>query len=93
MLSTTLKPLLTDFGLSRQIIASVSESTTTSGGSLRWKAPELVDEGEGKANKRSDVWALGMTIVVSERQLRKHIVQTHNLYSRNCSRKMSLTRE
>lgn len=64
MISPTFQPLLTDFGLSRHIIASVSASTTGSGGSLRWKAPELADE-NGKANEQSDIWAFGMTIVVS----------------------------
>lgn len=33
---------------------------------LRWKAPELVDEREGKANKKSDIWAFGMMLLVSE---------------------------
>ena len=63
MLSPSLQPLLTDFGISRQIIASVS-STTTSGGTLRWKAPELLNDA-GKENEKTDVWAFGMTLLVS----------------------------
>ena len=59
-----MKPLLTDFGLSRQIVASVSTSTTASAGTLRWKAPELLHGDAGKANEKSDVWAFGMVVYV-----------------------------
>ena len=61
LLSPTLQPLLSDFGVSRQIIASISTSTTVSGGSLRWKAPELLNERPGDVSEKSDVWSLGMT--------------------------------
>ena len=64
LLSPTLQPLLSDFGISRQIIASISTSTTVSGGSLRWKAPELLNEGPGDVSEKSDVWSLGMTLLV-----------------------------
>ena len=63
LLSPTMRPLLTDFGISRQTIASMSTTTASSGGTLRWKAPELLNDA-GKENEKSDVWALGMTILV-----------------------------
>ena len=62
MLSPTLQPLLTDFGLSRRVIASISTSTIAFGGSLRWRAPELVDEGINPS-KGSDIWAFGMVVI------------------------------
>lgn len=57
-------PCLTDFGLSK--IVSETQGFTTSakvGGSSRWMAPELL-EGK-KLTIESDVWAYGMTILVS----------------------------
>ena len=60
-----MQPLLTDFGISRQIIASVSTTTTSSAGTLRWKAPELLGE-EGKENEKADIWAFGMILLVIE---------------------------
>ena len=66
MLSGSLEPLLTDFGLSHQAIAGFSMSATaTAAGSLRWKAPELIREPVQHPNEQSDVWAFGMTILVS----------------------------
>ena len=73
VLSASKRPLLTDFGLSRQTISSVSGWVTTSdalAGSLSWMAPEFfLDMGLDipimKANLKTDVWAYGMTVLVS----------------------------
>ena len=66
LLSPTLRPLLTDFGVSRRTIASATTTTTaSSGGTLRWKAPELLGIGEERENEKTDIWAFGMTLLVS----------------------------
>jgi serine/threonine protein kinase len=71
-MSRTGVPMLSDFGVSRVMVASqvVTESTSFKG-STRWMAPELFlpsDETLGRitvtANKKTDVWAFGMTIYV-----------------------------
>ena len=74
LLSNALQPLLIDFGLSRQTIASLSGKATTSidlAGSVRWMATEFfhrsasnLDRPGMKANKATDVWAYGMTVLV-----------------------------
>ena len=73
LMSSNGLPLLNDFGLSRQAIASTSGKVTTSKdlvGSLSWMAPEFfpdqdLDAPVMKANFRTDVWAYGMTVLVS----------------------------
>ena len=63
-------PLLSDFGVSRMLIASGTlDHTTTLGGTARWMAVELLkptEEGDAPAlpTTESDVWAFGMTIYV-----------------------------
>ncbi|KAF8594107.1 kinase-like protein, partial [Ceratobasidium sp. AG-I] len=54
-------PLLTDFGNSTIQHSSLgfSRKSTDNSYTLRWTAPELV-MGEGPANSRTDVYALGM---------------------------------
>jgi len=76
LLSPTLRPLLTDFGLSRQEIASVSGNPHTrtlngAAGSLPWMAAEFFDLDEPviKANSETDVWAFGMTVYVRKPSL------------------------
>ena len=52
------RALLTDFGYSSFVDPSI---TTTSRGTLRWMAPELLDH---PASIQSDIWAYGMTVLV-----------------------------
>lgn len=57
-------PRFTDFGLSRVHHDDLALTTTSeAAGSLRWMAPELFND--VKVNEASDVWAFGMTILVS----------------------------
>ncbi|CAE6476285.1 unnamed protein product [Rhizoctonia solani] len=61
-------PKLTDFDYSIISDCSLVFSATTrmGGGTLRWMAPELViDEEPVERNKRTDIYALGMTFLVS----------------------------
>ena len=64
------KPLLTDFGISRVVLESVTQTgTSTLKGNARWMAIELLQVGwEAGAHpfhtKESDVWAFGMTVSV-----------------------------
>jgi serine/threonine protein kinase len=57
-------PCLTDFGLSR-ILSDTWGMTTSSdtAGSLRWMSPELFNH--ERLRESSDVWAYGMTVLVS----------------------------
>ena len=61
-------PLVCDFGLSRIVSKQDSKAaiTTSTGlqGSVRWMARELIEETEGHTIA-SDVWAYGMTLLVS----------------------------
>ena len=63
--------MICDFGISRRLESTPSggdlKSNSTEGrGSLRWMAPELFDlDGSMSHSKESDVWAYGMTILVS----------------------------
>jgi serine/threonine protein kinase len=64
--------MLSDFGVSRVIVASqVTTDTTSVKGSMRWMAPELFTPPDGassnqpiEANEKTDVWAFGMTVYV-----------------------------
>ena len=58
-----LNPRLADFGLSRMMTSSTLWATTTkpTAGSLRWMAPELINQDDAKASTASDIYALGMT--------------------------------
>jgi serine/threonine protein kinase len=66
--------MLSDFGISRVIVASqVTTDTTSVKCSMRWMARELFPELHGtsfldpvKANEKTDVWAFGMTVYVSK---------------------------
>ncbi|CAE6411010.1 unnamed protein product [Rhizoctonia solani] len=57
---------LTDFDHS--IISNCSlvfsATTQTGGGTLRWMAPELLSEDTSMRNKQTDIYALGMTLMV-----------------------------
>lgn len=73
LISASGAPLLTDFGLSHLITSTSTceAATDASKGSSRWQAPELIiprddaDSSEGIHTKESDVWAFGMTGLVS----------------------------
>ena len=63
--------ILSDFGISRLLINSVTIAGTTSiKGNMRWMAPELILPEEGVVPKHSchtratDVWAFGMVVYV-----------------------------
>ncbi|KAI6161241.1 kinase-like domain-containing protein [Pisolithus thermaeus] len=61
LVSSDRRALLTDFGLSTLSVSTFKMTVDTiHGGSLRWMAPELLDDG-GPSSMASDVWALGMT--------------------------------
>ena len=57
------RAVLTDFGFSRIANSSFSMPYLCGGGTLRWMAPEILDTGEATA--AADVWAFGMTCLVS----------------------------
>lgn len=61
--------MLVDFGISRFLIGTQTLETTTNAGngSLRWQAPEMLSpaQEEGLFTTKSDIWALGMTYLVS----------------------------
>ena len=68
-------PLLTDFGISRIVENNVTVTGTSSlGGNTRWMSIELFDtsiledsnRNHGLHTKRSDVWAYGMVVYVSD---------------------------
>ena len=59
-----IEPLLMDFGLSRNYVATSLSKTTLKFGTLRWSAPELINETVERASEQTDIWALGMTILV-----------------------------
>ena len=68
-------PLLTDFGISRIVENSVTVTGTSSlGGNARWMSIELFDTSileDSDRNhelhtKRSDIWAYGMVLYVSD---------------------------
>lgn len=63
-------PKLMDFGISHLLEASATRETATKPGkgSLMWLAPELIDvedESDATHTFASDIWALGMTYLVS----------------------------
>ncbi|KAI6113809.1 kinase-like domain-containing protein, partial [Pisolithus thermaeus] len=62
LVSKDRRALLTDFGFSTLNISTFSMTVDPKGGiSLRWTAPELLDDGH--ASMASDVWAFGMTVL------------------------------
>ena len=59
--------MLADFGLSKVIEdlneVNMSSTSTACAGTLRWKAPELVEtDSNNGVTLASDIWALGCTI-------------------------------
>ena len=52
---------ITDFGLSRDQGAA-EETGTTSGGTARWTAPEIL-QGRGEPSKQADVFSFAMVMV------------------------------
>jgi len=65
--------MLSDFGVSRVLVAShVTTCTTSFKGTTRWMAVEFFPQANGTfsgkpatANEQTDVWAFGMTVYVS----------------------------
>ena len=66
MIDMYYEPKIADFGLSKLLDEVTSTLTLTQNqfGSVRWSAPELILQ--PGATLESDVWAFGMTILVSE---------------------------
>jgi serine/threonine protein kinase len=64
------RPVLSDFGVSRLLVNSVTISGTTSlKGAVRWMAPELIAPADTPSEhefhtKATDVWAFGMVVYV-----------------------------
>ena len=70
IISPKLTPLLSDFGISQFVIANATQDDPTSTtGTTRWMAPELVDASQiyenPESKKKVDIWALGMVYLVS----------------------------
>ncbi|KAI6149064.1 kinase-like domain-containing protein [Pisolithus thermaeus] len=62
LVSNDCRALLTDFGFSTLNISTFSMTVDPKSGiSLRWTAPELLEDGH--ASMASDVWAFGMTVL------------------------------
>ena len=61
-------PLLSDFGLSRALpgCTTTIPTSTSLKGTLRWLAPELVSDDVATYTTETDVWAYGMTVLVSD---------------------------
>ena len=62
------KAYLCDFGLSRFVVDNTLWRTTAThaGGTLRWMAPELLQQEECLPTKASDIYAYGMTCYVGK---------------------------
>ncbi|KAG9077219.1 hypothetical protein FS749_010919, partial [Ceratobasidium sp. UAMH 11750] len=58
-------PMLTDFGnaVLQDCTLNFTATTRKHSLSLRWAAPELLDEREGTYSQEADVYALGMTVL------------------------------
>lgn len=56
-------PCLADFGLSRELMKTLSLNPSKIAGSVRWMAKEYMSE-SNSATMAGDVWAFGMTILV-----------------------------
>jgi serine/threonine protein kinase len=62
------QPCICDFGLSRMLVDNAlwNTSATSSQGTLRWMAPEMLSGDIPLATKASDVYAFAMTSYVSQ---------------------------
>ena len=62
-------PLVMDFGISHLIGSTTRAETATAAnkGTLRWQARELLVGTVAHHTKESDIWAFGMTCLVSPR--------------------------
>ncbi|QRV89105.1 Ephrin type-A receptor 10 [Ceratobasidium sp. AG-Ba] len=85
-------PKLADFGCTQLKSCTVGFTTTTSAPqiSIRWTAPEMLDEGPTFQTQEADIYALGMTILeavtgelpfndLSDRQLYMNVVIKHQI--------------
>jgi serine/threonine protein kinase len=76
------RPVLSDFGISRLLIDSVTIAGTTSlKGNARWMAPELIIPPVGSPDqlhtKATDVWAFGMIVYVGlSKEFRREVMLT-----------------
>lgn len=79
MIDERFEPRLADFGLSKLLteVDGTCTATETAGvlGSLRWMARELFDT-DGGVTCESDIWAFGMTILVSSIDFRSAQMDT-----------------
>jgi serine/threonine protein kinase len=64
-------PRLCDFGLSRMMVDTSlwHTSARTAPGTFRWKAPELLSGEQLRVTTQSDMYAFGMTCLVSHQFL------------------------
>ncbi|KAL4080534.1 kinase-like domain-containing protein [Scleroderma citrinum] len=55
--------VLADFGLSSLVCSPLAStmSTSFSGGTVRWMAPEIMTDSDSRATVEGDIWAFGMT--------------------------------
>lgn len=56
-------PRLADFGLSRELMQTLSQNPSKIAGAARWMAREYMGE-LNTPTKAGDVWAFGMTVLV-----------------------------
>lgn len=71
------QPMLTDFGFSTLISATSTTNEDFLKDSLRWHAPELLydETSRQQFSKESDIWALGMTHLVSSQSFFISMIQ------------------
>ncbi|KAG8992996.1 hypothetical protein FRB94_011156 [Tulasnella sp. JGI-2019a] len=62
LLDPSLKPLISDFGLTKSEAVDAT-ATSMGSGAPRWTSPELTDSDQPQKTTKSDIYALGMTIV------------------------------
>ncbi|KIJ59932.1 hypothetical protein HYDPIDRAFT_99722, partial [Hydnomerulius pinastri MD-312] len=67
-------PYIADFGLSRLQVTSAAATNTSRKGTLRWMARELLGHERVSPTAKSDVWAFGMTMLVSNTE---HLALVH----------------
>ena len=81
------RTLLTDFGLSFIAEPSVTTAPDRVGGTLRWMAPEVLDDA---IFPRSDVWSYGMTILVRS-TFRTPVLDNNGVFNRKSSPRRNLS--
>ncbi|KAG8999174.1 hypothetical protein FRB94_006415 [Tulasnella sp. JGI-2019a] len=81
LLNPSLKPLISDFGLTKNEAVDAT-ATSMGSGAPRWTSPELVDSDQPQKTTKSDIYALGMTIVeiLTGRVPFHHLVSSFQVY-------------